>query len=1078
MKRTLMCRRVAAWILALVMMLSLFPLGLIQPARAAELPESITYYGDRSKCKLTGEQALELARTLENWSSPDTEFKSAYLCDGDGSGMPVLAIASTGSADGISIEKIDVYGWQGGQLKNAPIHANDMTLNSGITFGTLPDGTYGFNYESFHMGKGFESYRIKNGLLITGDSYWFEDPYGAVAPAITKNGQTVFTMEKSPDMSGDDLDQIWNAISDKYAELTAPDRIVNELDCKNGSSREDMIAALTNYAMASATPEEILARLPYYGDRSKCKLTGAQALELVQTLENWSLQSWSQTIKGTACYNGSSTISVDDLKSGNFVCAYLCDGDNSGLPILVIVSEWYIEYNSKPSLTLDVLEMYGWENGRLKKNELLNDYQSSGAGSNRFGQLSDGRYAFNESYYATMGTYDFTAHHIKGGTVTRGDYYWCRADYMMPRLEKNGEVLFESSGNPDKAEEETERASEMFEELTASERIVNEINYKSGSSREEMIAALQAYAQVVRVPSYTQPQAGADDPYYDQVMQTVTAAQSGELETLYRLADGVYYAIVKNGDSFQGLLVQGKRQAGQVVWEVSRTDQEPVDQSALDALVSSLLSVSNLKLDFSRLSSSPQLESLMDYLRDLMDNMDGLTPNDPARSELASFLDGAVSALASGAVSGKNQRLEPTAKEVSVLMDQAWTALESFHGLMKEKEVSLPRTLSPTVRLFWENADLSQASELMLTDELAKALGDGQLQILLGDGSHYIQISGPTLRSLLDELGGLSIQISGAGENAYDIRFLDGQGQVVERLSQAITVGIPASGPLNTVMVSYASGSDNWGGQYEPASGTIVFETPYSGRYEVLENNLAIADVAELSDESREAISFLVSRGYMSLDGERFRPGDPLTRYEFTQALVGMFFALDRGASAAFSDVAEDNPFYPYVASAQAAGIVAGLPDGTFGGEQNITVEQMLVIAASTLLNQKGYLEPEAPDTYLTLCPGATAAGDWSRVPAALAIREGLVAQGDPLDITAVSSREQAALILYRLFLELYEVPPVALELPEQSGELPIIPIAAGCALLAAAAVAGGVVLRSKKAPAQSRKEEQQEEKK
>ena len=177
-----------------------------------------------------------------------------------------------------------------------------------------------------------------------------------------------------------------------------------------------------------------------------------------------------------------------------------------------------------------------------------------------------------------------------------------------------------------------------------------------------MIAALQAYAEVVRVPSYTQPQAGADDPYYDQVMQTVTAAQSGELETLYRLADGVYYAIVKNGDSFQGLLVQGKRQAGQVVWEVSRTDQEPVDQSALDALVSSLLSVSNLKLDFSRLSSSPELDSLLDYLRDALDNMDGLTPNDPALSELASFLDGAVSALPSAPVPGRTQPRAPVPK--------------------------------------------------------------------------------------------------------------------------------------------------------------------------------------------------------------------------------------------------------------------------------------------------------------------------------------------------------------------------------------------------------------------------------
>lgn len=665
MKRTPMCRRAAAWALALVITLSLFPLGLIQPARAAELPADITYYGDKSKCAMTAEQASELAQALQSWDGKGTmgpgEFFCTFLCDGDGSGLPVLAVVSQiydptwGTP---AVEMLHIYNWKSGQLTKdelTSIVGDGVWGHHFLVFGTYADGSYGFNRDYGHMGyEEFTSYQIKSGALIEGDTYHIGivDPYSVEPFEIEKNGQSVFTAEKTPDMDENAISALIKSTSDKYSELTDPYRLAETID------------------------------------------------------------------------------------------------------------------------------------------------------------------------------------------------------------------------------------------------------YMTGNSREEMIAALQAYAEAARVPTYTQPQAGTDDPYYDQVMQTVTAAQSGELETLYRLADGAYYAIVKNGDSFQGLLVQGKRQDGQVVWEVSRTDQEPVDQSALDAFVSSLLSGSNLELDFSRLSSSSELDSLLDYLRDLLDNMDGLTPNDPARSELASFLDGAVSALASGAVSGKNQRLEPTAKEVSALLDQARAALESFNSLLNEKNVSLPRTLYPTVRLFWDNADLSQACELMLTDELAETLGDGQIQILLGDGTHYIQISGSTLRSLVNELGSLSIQISKTGENTYDIRFLDGQGQVVERLSQSVTVAVPASGPLNTIMVSYAEGSDNWGGQYDPAVGIISFETPYSGRYEVLENNLTISDLEGLSDESREAISFLVSRGYMSLDGEHFRPADPLTRYEFTQALVGMFFALDRGASA------------------------------------------------------------------------------------------------------------------------------------------------------------------------------------
>ena len=77
----------------------------------------------------------------------------------------------------------------------------------------------------------------------------------------------------------------------------------------------------------------------------------------------------------------------------------------------------------------------------------------------------------------------------------------------------------------------------------------------------------------------------------------------------------------------------------------------------------------------------------------------------------------------------------------------------------------------------------------------------------------------------------------------------------------------------------------------------------------------------------------MVSKGYFSLEDGKFLPREPLNRYAFSEALVGMFFALDRDAQTAFTDVPADSPYYPYVASGEQSRILEGFDDGTFRGE-------------------------------------------------------------------------------------------------------------------------------------------------
>ena len=590
-----------------------------------------------------------------------------------------------------------------------------------------------------------------------------------------------------------------------------------------------------------------------------------------------------------------------------------------------------------------------------------------------------------------------------------------------------------------------------------------------------VIAALDAYAQQSQSPAYDLPKLEAGGADYQAVTDAALAQTDGEVTGVYRLAEGIYYVLVETGGGLAAAVVRGIREGGSALWRVDERQDQPLDPDALRALSNQLQTTPNLTLDYTRLGGSPTLEGIEGYLRECLDNMEGLTPNDPAKSALAVFLEEAVSALASGVVSGSDNRLSLGADGVSALAREADGARAALLGVLQEAGVTLNKPVTPVIRLLWQDPDLSQPCQVTLEEGLAGGLGSAALRLLLGDGQHYVQISPDQLQTISRRLTTLSIQLQRQSEGVYALRFLDESGAVVEQLPASVTVALPATGPLNTIMVSYAGGSDNWGGQYDPGAGTIAFETSYSGQYEVLENNVEIDDIGHLSPELQQAITFLVSRGYLELDGASFRPDDPLSRYAFTQSLVGMFFALDRELTTTFTDVPAESGYYPYVASAQVKGIVTGVSETAFSGESNLTVEQMLTLAARTLTDYKGYTPPSDGETYLSSFEDGAQISGWAREPMALAVREELVDLGGTLNPTAPVSRAQAADILYRLFLRLYEVPPAVLDLPgaQEAGNVPSgmpgwLPIALG--VFGGAALIGGggaaaVMLKKRRHP-------------
>lgn len=186
-----------------------------------------------------------------------------------------------------------------------------------------------------------------------------------------------------------------------------------------------------------------------------------------------------------------------------------------------------------------------------------------------------------------------------------------------------------------------------------------------------------------------------------------------------------------------------------------------------------------------------------------------------------------------------------------------------------------------------EKIDNDKAIQVTFDQELADILGeDNEIMLVLGDSKCSIKICKEALNSILSQYGKLTVTIEKNSDGAYAIQFADIDGKMIETLDSSVTFTLPASDELATVWAEYTGGAGNWGGQIDTSGGAISFDTPYSGTYTVMSENVDMSDIENLSDEHKNAIRYMVSKGYFTLDNGKFNPDMPLRRYDFSEAIT------------------------------------------------------------------------------------------------------------------------------------------------------------------------------------------------
>lgn len=368
-------------------------------------------------------------------------------------------------------------------------------------------------------------------------------------------------------------------------------------------------------------------------------------------------------------------------------------------------------------------------------------------------------------------------------------------------------------------------------------------------------------------------------------------------------------------------------------------------------------------------------------------------------------------------------------EEVAPLVEKSNSLLEEFRSLLAEEQAELNKELDQTVRVVLQGLD-EENWTIYLNPDLSNQLEGNSLQVFLSSGQQGIEVDADDLNQLLSQHDGLFINVQKTGTDQYAISFADGEGNDIEKLDSPVKIFLPTTNDFATVMLDYAQGSENWGGQFNASTNTIQFSTIHPGTYLVIDNSVEIHDVDETV---LSMIQFMVSKGFFSLDESgNFNPWGTMTRNEYTKTIVSMFFALDRQLTSRFSDVILDSEFHDYIASGEAKGIVSGYDDGTFKGDWILTEEMALAQIAQTLVDQKGYIYPTDLDSYLNSRLSADSYSDWAKQALAMSYRDGILLEGNSVTPLGEISRQDAAIYLYRLFMLLEEKQQINFALAEE----------------------------------------------
>ena len=244
------------------------------------------------------------------------------------------------------------------------------------------------------------------------------------------------------------------------------------------------------------------------------------------------------------------------------------------------------------------------------------------------------------------------------------------------------------------------------------------------------------------------------------------------------------------------------------------------------------------------------------------------------------------------------------------------------------------------------------------------------------------------------------------------------------KAASQITLALRADqDPYNAICRKDVSGKEEIiGGRYDGKTKKLNAKIRDDGEYYVRRNEKNFTDIEGLPQKEKEFIKILAAKGILQgSSAGQFSPDATIQRSEILTILVRMSYAYDSSAVSAFSDVARDAWYYPYVSSGVKLGTVNGYPNNVFKPGNSVGAAELAKMNCMMLVYKRGYHFPKETQNYLAKLGQGSRVPEWAKAYIAMAEREGLLLKTESgiYDGGQAITRRQAAEMLYRLYEKL-----------------------------------------------------------
>lgn len=447
-----------------------------------------------------------------------------------------------------------------------------------------------------------------------------------------------------------------------------------------------------------------------------------------------------------------------------------------------------------------------------------------------------------------------------------------------------------------------------------------------------------------------------------------------------------------------------------------------LDAEQIYSLLSPDRQPSNISFDYGKCADFRGIDDYVNYFSSLLPQNGEINEN--GKKEIAKFMEYAVNKSSRSKIKAADNVLNIKPADVSIISQNAVNSMASLQSVCKTKGFSQIRMAKTVPELVCEGLDLNKPIRCEFESSICEKLGQASgIRIMLAD-SLGIYVNTAELSHLSENADVFAIEFT-KNESDYSIVFTDKTNEIIDNISVPVWFVVPAAGERSSVIATYDGGTESRGGQFDEQHNTIEFSATRSGNYQVVEEDITINDIDSASFSANQAIRFLVSKGILETSrGNNFYPENEMTRYDFTKALVSMFYSKDSDAVCSYPDVSEKNRYYPYVATAEQTGMAKPDEDGNFKGDAAVTNEYMLLICGKVLAEKKGYKFPENYVDYLSFSDKTDISA--AAMPyIAVSVQCGLCENNGEFNPKSSVTKEKCAQVLYKTYTLLYDTSPV-----------------------------------------------------